>query len=184
MGASDSKQSVLKTPIEKIGTIESVEDVSCLVVNTANTATTCVDVAAMKAAGAPCLIIGLTQHFLNLMSSNFEGWLRQKYGGRRHAQLTLFAYYDYAHLNISKFATNFQNINSFETGRPASELDLTFLIKAAVIIKHITEYFQRLFALELPDTSPLTLLLRPASNKPTSAAIEKQNAAENTQLCA
>ena len=121
--------------------------------------------------------MGLTEHFLNLMSGNFERWLRQKHGGRRHAQLTLFAYYDCAHLNIPKFATNFQNANIFETGCPASELYLTFWIKAAVIIKHITEYFQRLFSLELPDTSALTLLLRPASNKPNSAAIEKQNAA-------
>ena len=68
----------------------------------------------------------------------------------------------------------------FETGRPASELDLYFLVKAAVIAKHMTEYFWRLFALETPDVSPLTLSLAPASgkpvaNRPTSPPVEKRN---------
>ena len=98
MGVSDSKQSAPKTTIKEIGTIQSVEDVSCLFVNVA---------AAMKAAGAPSLIIGLTEHFLHLMSGNFKGWLYQKHGGRRQVQFTLFTCYDSAHLNILKFATNF-----------------------------------------------------------------------------
>ena len=89
--------------------------------------------------------------------------------------MTLFSYYDTIHLNISKFATSFRNVNIFETGRPALDLDLSFLKKAAVIAKHMTEYFLRLFALETPDVSPLTLSLAPAANSPTSPPAEKRN---------
>ena len=175
MGFSDAKQSAPKTTIEKIGTIESVDDISCLVVNAANTASTCVDVSAMQTAGHPCLMIALTEHFLELMNGDFETWLRLSHGGGDHVHMTLFSYYDTIHLNISKFATSFRNVNIFETGRPASELDLSFLTKAAVIAKHMTEYFLRLFALETPDVSPLTLSLTPAANRPTSPPAEKRN---------
>ena len=71
MGLSDSKQSAPKTTIEKISTIESVNEILCLVVNAANTASTCVDVSAMKMASAPCLIIALTEHFLDLTNGDF-----------------------------------------------------------------------------------------------------------------
>jgi hypothetical protein len=163
MDLSDAKRSAPKTTTQKIGTIESTEDVSCLVVNTANVASTCIDATAMKAADTPCLINVLTEHFLGLVSGKLSGWLCKSHGGGDNVHLTLYHYYDAARFHVCKFATNFENVNILETGRPSSEMDLTFLTKAAVIIKHMTEHFQRLIALEIPDTTSVILSLAPAA---------------------
>jgi hypothetical protein len=82
----------------------------------------------------------------------------------------LFGYYNSTHLNISKFATNFKNINILESGRPASKLDVTHLKKAATVIKPMTEYFQGLFAMGVPDTSVISII--PISPVPLALAIQ------------
>lgn len=92
MGLSDPKQSAPTTTTKTIDTIEMVDTVSCLVINAANITTTCVDVTAMTEMEARCLLIGLTEHCLDLMSSNFRVWVHQKYNGGSHVQLTLFTY--------------------------------------------------------------------------------------------
>ena len=136
----------------------------------------------MQTAGHPCLMIALSEHFLELMSGDFETWLRLSHGDGPHVHMNFFSYYDTIHLNISKFAMSFRNVNIFETGRPASDLDLSFLVKTAVIAKHMTEYFLMLFALETPDVSPLTLSLTPAANRPTSPPAEKRNVPTQQQV--
>ena len=82
-----------------------------------------------------CLLATLSNYFIQMVGTDFVAWTQLPHGGGPNVHLTLFGYYDSAHLNISKFATNFKNINVLESGRPASELDFTYLKKAATIIK-------------------------------------------------
>ena len=86
--------------------------------------------------------------------------------------LTLFGYYDSAHLNISTFATSFKNISVLESGRPVSELDFTYLKKAATAIKHTTSYFQGLFAIGFPDTSAISIIPKPPA--PAATVVQRR----------
>jgi hypothetical protein len=73
MDISNVNFSAPNTTVKKIGIIGPVEDEACLVVNATSTATACVNIAAMRAADTPCLIIGLTEHFIDLADGNFNG---------------------------------------------------------------------------------------------------------------
>ena len=77
--------------------------------------------------------------------------------------IILFGYCDAAHLNISRFANNFKNTNVLESGRLASELDFTYLKKAATVIMHMATYFQGLFAMGTPDTSVISIIPKPSA---------------------
>ena len=67
----ESKKSAPKTFTEKIGYLRTTDQFLALVVNASNVATVCVDVAAMKAAGAESVLISLSIFFIELMGPKF-----------------------------------------------------------------------------------------------------------------
>ena len=83
----------------------------------------------METKGSECLIISLSNYFIELVGVDFVAWTQQSHSGGAHIYLMLFGYYNSSHLNICKFATNFKNITVLESGRPASKLDVTYLKK-------------------------------------------------------
>ena len=172
MNVSEAKLTLPKTSTEKIGYIRTVEHFTSLAVNAANITFTCVDVDAMEKEGqGEYLLIALSNHFIEMVSLDFMAWTQQPHGNRPNVYLALFGYYDSSHLNISKFATSFKNINVLESGRPASELDFTYLKKAATVIKHMTSYFQGLFTIEVPDTSAISIIPKPPA--PAVAVVQR-----------
>ena len=64
---------------------------------------------------------------IKLVGADFISLTQHSHNDGSRSWLTLFGYYNSTHLNISKFATNFKNINILESGRPASKLDITHL---------------------------------------------------------
>ena len=70
-----------------------------------------------------------SNHFIKMVGADFVAWNQHPHDGGPSMYLTLFGYYDSAFLNISKFATNFKNINvlELESGHPAPKLDFTYL---------------------------------------------------------
>ena len=110
-----------------------------LVVNASNIATACVNVLAMEAAGTPCMLISLTKFFVSFMDLESDTLMCSDVGGGDHVHLTLFRFYDKASLYLAKYATNVENQNVVESARPASDLDLTYAKKAALVTKNICE---------------------------------------------
>ena len=95
------------------------------------------------------------------MGSDFHNWERLENGGGTHVHLTLFKYWDAVQLNIAKFATNFENINVMDSGRPASDLDVSYLKKAVAVTKHAHTFFFGLIACGARDTTALTIAVKP-----------------------
>lgn len=157
----ESRRAPPKTYTEKIGCIQTTEHFKSLTVNHSNIIAACVNVKDMIDAGAPCLHLELNKFFIQLMGSDFQNWERLENGGGTHVHLTLFKYWDAVQLNIAKFATNFENINVMESGRPASELDVTYLKKAVAVTKHAQSYFYGLIACGARDTTALTIAAKP-----------------------
>ena len=62
---------------------------------------------------------------------------------------------------MAKFATNFENINVMESGRPASDLNVSYLKKAVTVTKHAYSFFYGLIACGARDTTALTIAARP-----------------------
>jgi hypothetical protein len=146
-----------KTTIKNIGTIDSLGDISYLVFNTANLASSHFDVTTIKANDTLCLLDGLAEYFLDLTSGEFSGWCCQKHINRSSIHITLYQYYDAVHLHIYKFSTNFENVNVLKTDHTASKLNLISLTKTAVIIKTATEHSHCLVALGFPDATAASL---------------------------
>ena len=69
-----------------------------------------------------------------MISGDFTTWM-DKTGGGSYLHWTLFQYFDNCHANIGVFCTDFNNANVFYTGRPARELDVSSLNKAALAFK-------------------------------------------------
>ena len=157
----ESRRAPPKTHMEKVGCIQSTEHFKSLTVNHSNIIAACVNVKDMIDAGTPCLHLELNKFFIHLMGSDFQSWERLENGGSNHVHLTLFKYWDAAQLNIAKFATNFENINVMESGRPASELDVTSLKKAVAVTKHAQSFFYGLIACGARDTTALTIAVKP-----------------------
>ena len=109
-------------------------------------------------------------YFIKLVGADFVSWTQHSHSDGSRVCLTLFDYYNSTHLNMLKFATNFKNINILESGRPASKLDITHLKKLATVIKPMTEYFQGLFAMGVPDTSFVSII--PIPPVPIAMAIQ------------
>ena len=63
-----------------------------LAVNATNMASACVDVDTMNGTGLPCVLISLTNHFMEMLGSGFAAWSRLEYGGGNCVHLTLFSY--------------------------------------------------------------------------------------------
>lgn len=157
----ESRRTPPKTYMEKVGCIQTTEHFKSLTVNHSNIIAACVNVKDMEDVGAPCLHLQLNKFFIQLMGAEFQNWERLENGGGDHIHLTLFKYWDAAQLNLSKFATNFQNINVMESGRPASELDVSSLKKAVAVTKHAKNFFYGLIACGARDTTALTIAVKP-----------------------
>ena len=106
--------------------------------------------------------------------------MNSNHKGGKHVHLTLFSYFDAVMLRIIKFATYFHNVNVMELGRLPSDLDLTHLCDAAVCMTYDRKYFTSLFAMDIPDTSPVTIKQEPlvprVVNVPTNAAAGRAGA--------
>ena len=125
----------------------------------------------MEFAGLECLLISLSNYFIKLVGADFVAWFQQVHGNGSNLHLALFGYYDSAHRNILKFATDFKSISVLESGRSASKFDLTHLKRAATVIKNMTEHFQGLFAMGVPDTLPISII--PLPLVPTTVVIQR-----------
>ena len=179
MNVSEAKLTLPKTSTEKIGYIRTVKHFTSLTVNTANVTSICVEVDVMEAKGLEkCLHVSLSNHFIELVGADFVAWTQQAHGGGPNVHLTLFDSYDSTHLNISNFATSFKTINLLESRCPAFELDLTYLERVATAIKHMTSYFQGLFAMGVPDTSAIPIIPKPSA--PVAAVVQRQLAKRNS----
>ena len=75
--------------------------------------------------------------------------------------LTVFSFIDRATLHITKFATNFKNLNVIEKGHPLSELNLEHLQKAVEITKNLEDYFRRNIMCGQKDDTLATISQRP-----------------------
>ena len=157
----ETKRSTPKTFIEKIGYLRTVEQFLAMNVNVSNIASFCVDSEAMKAELGNPMVVSLALSFIDLLGPRFTEWTNSTHKGGNHVHLTLYGYFDSAMLRICKFATSFHNINVMGSGRPSSELDLTHLRDAAVCMEHCHKHFTGLFAMNIPDTSPITIKQEP-----------------------
>ena len=139
-----------KTVMERLGELRSVEDFTRMMVNVVNTSTVAVDVDAMKQNGNNCMMISLAQAFINLIDGDFKAWLNVT-GGGKWVHYVLFQFWDTCHSLISQFSTDYMNVNVYESGRDASELDISALKKAAIVFKSCNLHYQTLIALNKAD---------------------------------
>ena len=168
-----------KTYTEKVGFIQTTDHFTALTVNNSNVVSACVDVKTMQDTGSSYLLLSLNKFFLDLTGPDFQSWMRLHSGGGDHVHLTIFKYWDAAHLQICKFATDFQNINVMESGCAATDLDISPLKKAVIVTKHAYNYFYGLVACGARDNSAITIAPKPlvpaVINIPAGAAGEMLN---------
>ena len=69
-----------------------------------------------------------------IINGDFTTWM-DKTGGGSYLHWILFMYETNRHKNIGVFCTDFNNANAFYTGRPASKLDYSALIRVALVFK-------------------------------------------------
>ena len=150
----DIHLAVPKTNIERIGSLDTVDDVVCLIVNVVTEIGLIVDLAAAKAAGLDSFLRQvLHKVVLFLVGTKFESWYQQVGGVNacRHTHLVIFSYLESFCCAVNKFATNYNNVNLVNSNQPASSLDISDLEDSLRSIKHMFNYFENLFATNALD---------------------------------
>jgi len=164
--AADQKERA-KTSLQLIGDMDSVEDFSCLMVNSMTICDSVINNATMVAAGGGSVFRQILMSFaLFVNDEKFSAWVDDVGHLMAHLPWSLFGYFESIWIHVAKFATDYNNVNVFRSKRPTSDLDITEL-KGAVMIAHLAmDHFRRHFATATPDTSIPRLC--PSSKKDSS----------------
>ena len=141
-----------KSGIARVGDVATCEDFKKMMVNIINSAPVMVEVATMKAAGAPHLLTSFAEAFLDIMGPDWDAWI-EKTGGGLYVHALLLQFFDSIFSNLASFAADFHNGNIFETKRPASETDDGPLVSAVLVLQHARDHFRKLQAIKQPCTT-------------------------------
>ena len=176
MNVHASNQSAPKTAMDRLGSIDNIEDFYRLLINCQNNTVSVIDREEMKKKGTPNLLDGICEFFIELTGGDFDDWITRT-GGGSWIHYTLFQYWDSMHTKLVQFATNYVNTNLFDTGSSPSELEIDSLISAAKVGKHANDHFAPLIALKQHDPFRPSLAPEPIANEfralPVSPSKEK-----------
>ena len=137
-----------------IGAMTGMKDFSSLCVNNLTLCDVFTDRAKMTTALSASIWRQINFHFILFVNgAEFTEWVTDVGHEMPHLPWTMFSYLESAWLSIARFATNYANINVLRTSRPASELDVSDLKKALVVVSSCTKHFRTLFSLGAADKS-------------------------------
>ena len=87
----------------------------------------------------------------------FTTWLTDVDQPMPHLPWAMFAYLEAAWLYLTRFSTNHINVNIYRHARPVTDLDVTNLHQALIVVSSCNTYFCTLFATGTADKNVLHL---------------------------
>jgi hypothetical protein len=131
MDVLDSHKSKTSTSIARIGTIQNVEDFTCLCVNSDT-----IMMGMFSTEGPQPLYRQILLMFIKTVNNrDWTDWFAKTGGNMPGFHLHLYIFLERIFNLLADFSKNFTNINIVTMGRPISELDTSSLTKALTVMK-------------------------------------------------
>jgi hypothetical protein len=131
MDVLDSHKSKTATSIARIGTIQNVDDFTCLCVNSDT-----IMMGMFSTEGLQPLYRQFLLMFIKTVNNrDWTDWFAKNGGNMPGLHLHLYIFLERIFNLLADFSKNFTNINIVTMGRPISELDTSSLTKALTVMK-------------------------------------------------